>query len=91
MNASERITEFRRAVDRLGEALALAEGNPLGIDASIQRFEFCVELAWKSLRELLQRDHGIETVSPKTTLQESYRVGLIATKLSGWQCCASAT
>lgn len=77
MNASERIAEFQRAVERLGEALALAEGNPLGVDASIQRFEFCVELAWKSLREILQRDHGIETASPKTTLQESYRVALI--------------
>lgn len=78
MNANERIAEFRRAVDRLAEALSLAEGNPLGVDASIRRFGFCVELAWKSLSEILQRDHGIETASPKTTLQESYRVALIS-------------
>ena len=78
MKSSERIAEFRHAVDRLAEALALSEGNPLGVDASIQRFEFCVELAWKSLREVLQRDHGIETASPKITLQESYRVALIS-------------
>lgn len=45
MNAAERIAEFHRAVERLGEALDLAAGNPLGIDASIQRFKFCIELA----------------------------------------------
>lgn len=77
MNAEERILELRRAVMRLGEALALAENNPLGVDASIQRFEFCIELAWKSARDLLQRDHGIEVDSPKTSLQEAFRVGLI--------------
>jgi nucleotidyltransferase substrate binding protein (TIGR01987 family) len=77
MNADERVVEFHRAVMRLGEALALAESNPLGVDASIQRFEFCIELAWKSARDLLRRDHGIEVDSPKTSLQEAFRVGLI--------------
>lgn len=77
MNANERAAEFRRAVDRLGEALKLAAGNPLGIDASIQRFEFCMELAWKTLREILLRGHGIDVASPKPALQEAFRVGLI--------------
>ena len=77
MSASERTAEFRRAVQRLDEALTLAEGNPLGVDASIQRFEFCIALAWKSLRDILRRNHGIETESPKPTLRESYRVALI--------------
>lgn len=77
MNASERIAEFSRAVQRLDEALALAADNPLGVDASIQRFEFSIELAWKSLREVLLRDHAIDTASPKTTLQEAYRQNLI--------------
>lgn len=77
MNADERAAEFRRAVERLSEALVLSAGNPLGIDASIQRFEFCIELAWKTLRDLLLRDHGIEVASPKPALQEAFRVGLI--------------
>ena len=77
MNTNERAIEFRRAVARLGEALALCAGNPLGIDASIQRFEFCIELAWKTLRGILLRDHGIEVASPKPALQEAFRVGLI--------------
>lgn len=77
MNAEQRIAEFRRALDRLEEALNLASNNPLGVDASIQRFEFCYELAWKSLREILARDHGVEVASPKTTLQEAYKLKLI--------------
>jgi len=77
MNAGERAAEFQRAVERLGEALVLAAGNPLGIDASIQRFEFCIELAWKTLRDILLRDHGIEVASPKPALQEAFRVELI--------------
>ena len=75
MNIDERIAEYTRAVSRLGEALALAAGARL--DASIQRFEFSIELAWKCLRDVLQRDHGIETASPKTALQQAFRVSLI--------------
>lgn len=77
MNAQTRIDEFRRAVSRLREALALADDNPLGVDASIQRFEFCVELAWKSLREILLRDHGVDVASPKTTFRGAWQVDLI--------------
>lgn len=77
MNAATRVEEFQRAVNRLGEALALSSGNPLGTDASIQRFEFCVELAWKSLRDVLLHDHGIDVASPKPALQHAYRVQLI--------------
>lgn len=88
MNANERAAEFQRTVDRLGEALALCAGNPLGIDASIQRFEFCIELAWKTLRGILLRDHGIEVASPKPALQEAFRVGLIDDETLGCRCCA---
>lgn len=77
MNAEDRIAEFRRATGRLAEALAAGDANPLFVDAAIQRFEFCVELAWKSLREVLARDHGVDVASPKPTLQEAYRLCLI--------------
>jgi nucleotidyltransferase substrate binding protein (TIGR01987 family) len=77
MNAEDRIAEFRRATERLAEALAAGDANPLFVDAAIQRFEFCVELAWKSLREVLARDHGVNVASPKPALQEAYRLHLI--------------
>lgn len=78
MNATERIHEFRRAVVRFGEALAEPDDNPLVIDASIQRFEFSVELAWKSLREVLLRDHGVDAASPKSVLRHAYQLSIVS-------------
>jgi nucleotidyltransferase substrate binding protein (TIGR01987 family) len=68
---------FGRALDRLREALAEPEGNPLALDGTIQRFEFAIELSWKALRRLLLRE-GISTTTPRETLQEAYRAGWLA-------------
>ena len=46
------------------------------IDASIQRFEFCIELFWKSLKRLLA-DLGKQTTFPKEVLQHAYQGHLI--------------
>jgi hypothetical protein len=43
-----------RALDRLREALAEPEANPLAVDGTIQRFEFAfpeMERTYRSLRE----------------------------------------
>jgi nucleotidyltransferase substrate binding protein (TIGR01987 family) len=77
MNTPERIAEFQRAVQRLDEALQAGTDNSLFIDAAIQRFEFCVELAWKSLAKVLERDHAIMVASPKSAVQAAYQVGMI--------------
>lgn len=46
------------------------------IDATIQRFEFSVELFWKLLKRLLS-DLGQETHYPKAVLKEAFVVELI--------------
>jgi hypothetical protein len=56
-----------RALDRLREALAEPEANPLAIDGTSQRFEFATELAWKALRRHLLRE-GIVTTTPREAL-----------------------
>jgi nucleotidyltransferase substrate binding protein (TIGR01987 family) len=66
-----------RALDRLREALAETEDNPLAIDGTIQRFEFAIELSWKALRRLLLRE-GVTTTTPREALQEAFRVGWLA-------------
>ena len=63
-----------RALDRLREALAEPEANPLAVDGTIQRFEFAIELSWKALRRLLSRE-GIATSTPREALQEAFRAG----------------
>ncbi|MCC8371288.1 MAG: HI0074 family nucleotidyltransferase substrate-binding subunit [Rickettsia endosymbiont of Pseudomimeciton antennatum] len=46
------------------------------IDASIQRFEFTIELFWKLLRVILQ-SKGVEVQYPKDVLREAFKGHLI--------------
>lgn len=41
----------------------------------IQKFEYCTELLWKTIKRFLLVVHGIETVSPKTAVKELYSIG----------------
>jgi nucleotidyltransferase substrate binding protein (TIGR01987 family) len=44
----------------------------------IQKFEYCTELLWKTVRRFLLTVHGIETVSPKTAVKECFVIGQIS-------------
>lgn len=46
------------------------------IDATIQRFEFTIELFWKSLKAILE-ERGIAVHSPKSVLKEAFAERLI--------------
>jgi len=72
---------FAKALARLQEALAEPE-TAMNRDASIQRFEFSIELAWKSIQEFL-RDEGFDCRTPKACLREAFRQDLIDDEL-GW-------
>ena len=46
-------------------------------DGVIQRFEFCAELAWKTMREYLL-DQGFSDInSPKAVIKQAYAFGMI--------------
>jgi nucleotidyltransferase substrate binding protein (TIGR01987 family) len=66
--------QLRKALVRLDEA-AQSESD-LALDATIQRFEFVFELAWKTLRYMLL-DAGITTNTPRATLKAAFQGGLI--------------
>jgi len=68
---------FSKALQRFAEALAEDQSNPLAIDGSIQRFEFCFELGWKLIKKMLMDVEGIEVLSPKKALQSAYQLGWI--------------
>jgi nucleotidyltransferase substrate binding protein (TIGR01987 family) len=70
----ESLESLSNALDRFGEALARPDPDDIVMDATIQRFEFTFELFWKVIRRLLARQ-GIEANSPKTVLQQAYRLG----------------
>lgn len=80
-----RRTQFAAAVARLREALEDYRHTPLSSvrDGAIQRFEFCAELAWKTMREYLLDQGYTEINSPKAVIRQAYAHGMIA-DADGW-------
>lgn len=68
------MTNLEKALSRLNDALQIPNPDQLYIDGTIQRFEFTLELFWKTLKRLLAVE-GIETDTPKATLKEAFQIG----------------
>ncbi|MEK7062787.1 MAG: HI0074 family nucleotidyltransferase substrate-binding subunit [Patescibacteria group bacterium] len=66
---------FKKSLERFQEILK-EEKTVANRDSAIQRFEFTVELAWKSIQQFL-RNQKIVCRSPKECLQESFKFGLV--------------
>jgi len=45
-------------------------------DASIQRFEYCFEIIWKTVKLYLEYHEGIICNSPKSCFRELFSIGL---------------
>ncbi len=72
-----RLKQFSEALIRFDEALKESpESNPLAIDGAIQRFEFCYELCWKTLKGELAKQ-GFALKSPRASFQKAYALDLI--------------
>ena len=67
------LDEFEKAVLRLREALEQPKTDFIR-DSVIRRFEFCVELAWKSARRTL----GFTSTAPKVVIRDLARQGVIS-------------
>ncbi|MDX9731323.1 MAG: HI0074 family nucleotidyltransferase substrate-binding subunit [Bdellovibrionales bacterium] len=64
--------EYEKAVSRLEDALNQNK-NEFIRDSVIQRFEFCVELAWKTSKKIM----GASTTAPKDVIREMAQSGYI--------------
>ena len=69
------IKNLRGANQRLEEAVK-SRPTRMNKDATIQRFEFTFELAWKTIQEYI-RDQGLDCKSPKNCVREGARLELI--------------
>jgi len=69
------IKKLNRAYERLAEAVEVAVDD-LDRDGVIQRFEFTVELLWKTLKVLLAYNK-VECTSPRDCVKKAFRYGLI--------------
>ncbi|WP_312070430.1 nucleotidyltransferase substrate binding protein [Anaerotignum propionicum] len=78
-NLQKKSDNFKKSVARLQEALEEYELNKSTTvrDGVIQRFEFCVELAWKTTREYLLEQGFLDLNSPKAVMREAYSYKII--------------
>jgi len=67
--------DLLKASGKLKEALSV-EPTELNQDATIQRFEFTFELAWKLMQEIL-KENRIDVYGVKSVFRESANLGLI--------------
>jgi nucleotidyltransferase substrate binding protein (TIGR01987 family) len=81
MNATQHtplnLDHLEKAIDSLRDALAQAK-NPYTRDATIQRFEYTFELAWKALRRYLATEAAVDAFNLKEIFRQAGRQGIIA-------------
>lgn len=66
-----------KATERLKEALNEKE-TEIAIDGTLHRFEFTFELAWKTMKDLMEYNVIIEsTGSPREVLKNAFQNGII--------------
>ena len=69
--------DYHKAMKRLRVAVnSKADANGVYLDATIQRFEFCFELAWKLMKAMLDYE-GIEAASPCGSIREGWKQSMI--------------
>ena len=79
----QKFEDYCRACEKLQLALTKDISNDdLYLDGVIQRFEFCFELSWKLMKAYLSFE-GIEANSPRSSIRESFKIGLI-TEAEDW-------
>jgi nucleotidyltransferase substrate binding protein (TIGR01987 family) len=71
----QRLTNFERALRLLREAMA--EGpealNQLEKEGVIQRFEYCFELAWKTVKDYMEASGVVfDVVMPRQVIKEAF-------------------
>ena len=70
--------DYHRVLERLQSALQKEpDADEIYLDATIHRFEFSFELAWKLMKAVLEYE-GIEVSSLRSSIREGWKAGLIA-------------
>jgi nucleotidyltransferase substrate binding protein (TIGR01987 family) len=69
------VEKLKNAVSKLEEAINRVKDD-LDRDGAIQRFEFTVELLWKTLKRILEYNK-LECFSPRDCVKKAFRHGII--------------
>lgn len=70
------IKRLKSAYDKLSKAVKVAKDD-LDKDGVIQRFEFTVELLWKTIKIILEYNKIDASGGPKFCIKEAFRYGYI--------------
>lgn len=77
-----KLVQLEEAVINFEKSLSLKLGDYSEIAADsiksgqVQKFEFCIELLWKSVKIYLFEINGIDAKSPKMVVKEYFNLGL---------------
>ena len=71
------LAPLKEALATLSEAVAKQNPTQLERDGVIQRFEYCFELAWKTLRRYLELNNDPKIANIKDVFREAGRQGLL--------------
>lgn len=83
MALDKKLKDFDNALSRLEESInktneyKAKEEYTFFRDSTIQRFEFTLEIAWKSIKQFLWEHDGLECRSPKACMREFFSVGYL--------------
>ncbi len=73
----ERFQSFSKALHQLEKALQQKNFSILEKDGVIKRFEFTVELAWKTLQDLLNERGYTNVKGPKPVIKQAFQDGVL--------------
>lgn len=79
-----KICQYEDAVQNFEESLSidLLKYPEIVVDSlksgRVQKFKFCVELLWKTLKVYLLEIHGIDSKSPKMVMKDFYNIDSVS-------------
>ncbi len=71
---TDSICNLERAIIKLEDALQIPKDRELVVEGTIQRFEYVIELMWKTLKRALDYE-GIHPKTPRESLREAFQIG----------------
>lgn len=71
---NDSISNLERSITKLEDAIKIPKDRELVVEGTIHRFEYVIELMWKTLKRVLEYE-GIYPKTPRESLREAFQIG----------------